>query len=162
TPCRSDEDYSYLADPGNRRGDWWEPLVYLPLSADGRTTLSTGLELRLHYESYENDAWSQTPEADHDYVWWRALPYVALQHDGLRLFTQLIAATEYGDEAGTSPIDEDRADFLQAFAELRTGFGQDSARGLELRAGRQVLSYGSERLIGPRYGPNVLQSFDAA
>lgn len=161
TPCRYDEDYSYLADPARRDGEWWEPLVYLPLAADGSPSLSTGLELRLRYEGYRNDAWSTAEEADHDYLWWRALPYVGLEADGLRLFVQLIAAAESGDEAGTSAIDEDRADFLQAFAELGTSSSAELARALEIRAGRQVLSYGSERLLGPRYGPNVLQSFDA-
>jgi hypothetical protein len=31
---------------------------------------------------------------------------------------------------------------------------------LTLRGGRQVMAYGSERLISARYGPNVLRSFD--
>jgi hypothetical protein len=160
TQSRSDEDYSYLADPAGRNGDWWERLAYVPLAADGSTYLSTGLELRLHYEGYRNDAWSTAEDADHDYLWSRALPYVSLNHGGFRLFTQLIAAAESGDEAATTPIDEDRADFLQAFAEVQTHATADAEIGL--RAGRQVLSYGSERLIGPRYGPNVLRSFDVA
>ena len=164
TPCRSDEDYSYLEDPSHRKGEWWEPLAFVPLAGGGSTWIGTGLELRFRYEAYANDTWSSAPEADHDYVWWRALPYVSINHGNLRAFTQLIAATESGDEAGTSPVDEDRADFLQAFAEWRSGalFGSSRTADLELRMGRQVLSYGSERLLGPRYGPNVLQSFDAA
>src|SRR6185503_16855392 len=113
TNVRVDEDYSYLGDPANRRGDWWEPLVHVPLAVDGSSYLSTGLELRLRYESYTNDAWSTAAEADHDYVWWRALPHVSWTQERVRLFTQLIAAAESGDEAGTSPIDEDRADVLQ-------------------------------------------------
>ena len=156
TNCRTDEDHAYLADPELRSGAWWERLAFVPLAGDGGW-LSTGLELRLRYEAYRNDAWSPAPEADHDYVWARLLPHASWNRPEGRLFAQLVLAGEYGDEAGTSALDEDRADVLQAFAEL----GQARA-GLELRAGRQLLSYGSERLLGPRYGPNVLQAFDAA
>ena len=157
THCRSDEDHSYLADAELRGGAWWEPLAFVPLARDGRAWLGTGLEVRLRYEAYRNDAWSPAPEADHDYVWWRVLPHVSWNRPEGRVFAQLLLAGETGDEAGTSALDEDRADVLQAFAELG-----DASATLELRAGRQLLSYGSERLIGPRYGPNVLQAFDAA
>jgi len=156
TTTRVDEDYAYLAEPELRRGAWWEPLAFVPLASAGRAWLGTGLELRLRHEGYRNDGWSPASGADHDYVWWRALPYVALNAPEARLFTQLLLAGEAGDEAGTSAHDEDRADLLQAFAEL------GAPRTLELRAGRQLLSFGSERLIGPRHGPNVPQAFDAA
>lgn len=154
TPCRYDEEPALRSDPP-RTG--WERLARVPLGARGSTWLATGLELRLRFESYRNDAWSPAPEADHDYLWWRALPFVALESPHARVFTQLIAAGESGDEAGTTSLDEDRADVLQAFGELRR-----RDRTLALRAGRQLLSFGSERLIGPRYGPNVLQAFDCA
>ena len=62
-------------------------------------------------------------------------------------------------EPRKGPVDETGADFLQGFTELRLPL--DVAEGSAmLRGGRQVLRYGPERLIGVRYGPNVLQSFD--
>jgi hypothetical protein len=48
-------------------------------------------------------------------------------------------------------------DLLQGFADARLeGGGAD----VTLRGGRQMLSLGSERLIGTRYGPNVPLAFD--
>ncbi len=159
TSLRQDEDYSYLADDALRR-NWWERVKFVPLgSSQWRWTF--GAEVRAKYERYENDEWGAGPTPDHDYVWFRVLPYLELRYrDGFRVFTQLMSAVEHGDEAGTSPVDEDRADVLQAFADLRVAGGEDSS--WTLRGGRQVLAFGSERLISARYGPNVMRSFDAA
>jgi hypothetical protein len=51
---------------------------------------------------------------------------------------------------------------LQAFADVRLPLKRDDRAALTLRPGRQLLTYGSGRLIDIRYGPNVLQTFDAA
>ncbi len=115
-----------------------------------------GAELRAKYESFQNDTFGSAPDADHDYVWWRALPYIELSTERWRAMGQLVLAFESGDEAETTPIDEDRADVLQAFVDY------DASTTLSLRAGRRVLAFGSERLISARYGPNVPRSFDAA
>jgi Alginate export len=161
TSLRHNEDYSYLEDDV-LRVNWWEQVKYVPFENFPNWRWTVGAELRARYERYENDEWGAVPHADHDYMWYRALPYLELRHaEDFRVFTQLISAIERGDEADTGPVDEDRADFLQAFADLRIPIvGNDST--LTLRAGRQVLALGSERLISARYGPNVLRSFDAA
>ena len=52
-----------------------------------------------------------------------------------------------------------RENLATALALVPLGAGQPQP--LVLRGGRQVLAYGSERLISARYGPNVLRSFDA-
>jgi hypothetical protein len=156
---RYDEDYSYLRDETRATGSWWEALKYVPHD-DGDWHLTFGAELRARYEGYENDLWGTVPDADHDYTWLRALPYAELRvGEQFRAFVQLIAAVEIDDEAGRSPIDENRIDFLQAFADLTLPVGADE---LVVRGGRQVLVYGSERLISARYGPNILRTFDVA
>ncbi len=162
-PWRYGEDYSYL-DSRNRGSDdpgaWWEAFKRRPIAGD-RVRLDFGLELRAKYEVYENDRWGGVPDSDHDYFWNRAMPYASLQIDErFRVFTQMIFAFEGGDEAGVSPIDENRADFLQGFAELTFDVGE--AASLRLRAGRQMLAYGSERLVSTRYGPNVPLAYDTA
>lgn len=160
TMLRDDEDYAYLRDPAARTGAWWEPLKYIPLNKTGDVYVTVGAELRLRYEGYENNTWGQEPAPDDGYLWYRALPVVDL-HLGphVRLFGQLIAAWAEGKEPSESPIDETGVDLLQGFADVTLPLGDETAR-LTLRPGRQMLSYGSERLIGIRYGPNVLRTFD--
>nr|WP_315855262.1 alginate export family protein [Chenggangzhangella methanolivorans] len=48
---------------------------------------------------------------------------------------------------------------LQGFAEASAPLGSGE---LSIRGGRQMVAYGSERLIGLRFGPNVPLSFDGA
>ena len=160
TTLRYDEDYAYLRNPAARTGAWWEPLKYVPLNAAGNVYVTLGAELRLRYEGFENNNWGQEPVPDDGYLWYRALPLADL-HLGphVRLFGQLIAAWAEGKEPSASPIDETGVDLLQGFADVRLPLG-DADASLTLRPGRQMLSYGSEKLIGIRYGPNVLRAFD--
>jgi hypothetical protein len=46
-PLRSDEDYSYLRDPGNRSGDWWERWKFISLDELDWAYLVLGDEERL-------------------------------------------------------------------------------------------------------------------
>jgi Alginate export len=156
-----DEDYLYLRDPAARTGAWWEPLKYVPLNATGDVYLTLGAELRLRYEHFENNNWGQGPATNDGYLWYRALPLADL-HLGpnVRLFGQLIAGWA-ADKEDKSPVDETGVDLLQGFADLKLPLGDDNAS-LTLRPGRQMLTYGSERLIGLRYGPNILRTFDGA
>jgi hypothetical protein len=70
-----------------------------------------------------------------------------------RAFTQPIIAYAVGVAPSASPIDQTRVDMLQAFGEADLG-------PVTVRAGRQMLSLGTERLVGTRYGPNVPLAFD--
>jgi Alginate export len=160
TTLRDDEDYASLRDPAARTGAWWEPLKYIPLNKTGDVYVTVGAELRLRYEGFENNTWGQEPAPDDGYLWYRALPVVDL-HLGphVRLFGQLIAAWAEGKEPAPSPVDETGVDLLQGFADVTLPLGHANAS-FTLRPGRQMLSYGSERLIGIRYGPNVLRTFD--
>lgn len=53
------------------------------------------------------------------------------------------------------PFDEDSLDLTQGFVEL-------SGKSVQLRLGRQELSFGSGRLVSVRNGPNVRRAFDGA
>jgi hypothetical protein len=158
TTLRYDEDYSYLRDPARRTGAWWEPFKYIPLNVQGDFYLTLGIELRFREEAYRNFNWGQLPV--NEYQWYRMLPYADL-HIGsnLRLFGQLLGAWVTCKEM-VGGIDQTELDVLQGFADLKLPLAQGAD--LILRGGRQLLSYGTERLISLRYGPNVLRSFDAA
>jgi hypothetical protein len=160
---RYNEDYTVLRDATFAGGA--DPLAiaphkYVPLDELGKSYISFGSEFRLRYEFYDDNAWGEGPQDDGGYLWGRALPYADL-HLGpnFRAFGQLVAAFEWDDDAGVSPPDEDRLDLLQGFVDVTIPLGDASVL---VRPGRQLLRYGSERLIGLRYGPNVLQPFDAA
>jgi Alginate export len=118
-----------------------------------------GAEARLRYEWIEANNWGEGPAADDGYLWYRALPYADL-HAGpyLRIFGQLVAAFAEDKEPSVTPVDETGVDLLQGFLDLTLLV--TSAVSVTLRGGRQMLLYGSERLIGTRYGPNVPRSFD--
>jgi len=128
---RYGEDYTYLHDPAARTGAWWEPFKYLPLTGTKgirEVYLTTGLELRARYEHYNNNLWGGASEPHDGYLWLRAMPLVDL-HLGshVRLFGQLIAAFADGVEPVESPVDEDRLDLLQGFADLRLPLGTGTA-----------------------------------
>jgi len=151
TPIRYTEDYS-AAPPS---------LKHIPLGDGGDSYLSLGIEFRLRYELYLDNLWGQGPQDSDGYLWERTMPYADL-HIGpnFRAFGQLVSAFEWGDATGIKPPDEDRLDLLQGFIDIRVPIGENQS--LLVRPGRQILRYGSERLIGMRYGANVPLPFDAA
>jgi hypothetical protein len=162
TITRFDEDWSRLADPANRTGRWTETFKYIPLGADAY--LTTGIELRARNENYDNNLWGSAAAPDDSYLWIRVVPHADLHVGRLRAFVQPIAAYAVGVAPSAGPIDQTRVDLLQGFVDLRlgdaaTGDAGDET-GVTLRAGRQMLSLGTERLIGTRYGPNVPLAFD--
>jgi hypothetical protein len=148
---RADEDWSDLADAEKRAHHWTGPFKYIPLGDDA--WLSTGIELRARNENYADNLWGGADAPDDGYVWLRALPYADLHVGKLRAFVQPIAATSIGVAPAPGPVDGTGVDLLQGFVEADLG-------PVILRGGRQMLSLGTERLIGTRYGPNVPLAFD--
>jgi hypothetical protein len=162
TTERYNEDWSNLADPAKRSGHWTDKLKYIPLDDTGRDYLTTGLELRLRNEDYQNNALGNAAAPNDGYLWTRLLPYADL-HLGLgkvevRAFAQPIIAYAAGVAPSASAIDQTRVDTLQAFADVVVPLGSKTT--LRLRGGREMMSLGTERLIGTRYGPNVPLAFD--
>lgn len=148
---RYDEDWSDLADAEKRAHHWTGPFKYIPL---GDTAwLSTGAELRLRSESLANDQWGAAP--GQTYLWARALPYADLHVGPLRAFVQPMASFAAGVKPAAGATDQSRLDLLQGFGEVDLG-------PLTLRGGRQMVSLGTERLVGTRYGPNTPLAFDGA
>jgi hypothetical protein len=153
---RHQEDWSHLADSAGGTGRWTERLKYIPLSEDGSTYLTTGLEARSRYERYENLNWGSA--ADDDYVWHRLMPYADLHVGPVRLFAQPILSAISGTERIRSPVDTTGADVLQAFVDVDMQVSERTS--LLVSAGRKLVSLGAGRLIDTRYGPNIPQAFD--
>jgi len=148
---RYDEDWSDLADAEKRAHHWTGQFKYIPISDD--VWLSTGIELRVRNENLENNLWGSAQAPNDSYVWFRALPYADLHVGKVRAFVQPIASTSASVAPSPGPIDGTGLDLLQGFVEAELG-------PVTLRGGRQMLSLGTERLIGTRYGPNVPLAFD--
>jgi Alginate export len=158
------EDYRYLAAAGNRQGTWWERLKYIPIGESPYAPfLTLGGEVRLRYELIDNTDFGSGPQDNGGYLLTPFMPYAALTLPNLpagwelQLFAQFEAAFSNYDERGPGPIDQDDFDVLQAFAKISVPLGTGA---LSIQGGRQEISFGTERLIGTRYGPNVPLSFD--
>ena len=163
-PLRQREDFSYLEDPAARSGYWWEPLKYIPLwPTPNAPFVSLGGEVRVRYEWIENTNFGSGPQDTGGYLLTRYIPFLSLTvpdlpgESKLRIFGQFLGAFSHGDARGPGPIDQDTFDVLQAFAELTIPISEGN---LTLQGGRQSISFGTERLLGTRYGVNLPLSFD--
>jgi hypothetical protein len=148
TTTRYDEDWSA---PAPADGHWTDRFKHFAIGDDA--FLTTGIELRTRNEDFSGNLWGSADAPDDGYLWLRALPYADLHVGRARAFVQPIAAYAISVAPAPGPIDRSGIDLLQAFGEIGVG-------PLTLRAGRQMLSLGTERLVGTRYGPNVPLAFD--
>lgn len=153
TITRYDEDWTKLRDPAERNDHWTGPFKYIPISDDAY--LSTGVEFRLRNEKYKDNLWGDADAPNDGYLWARLVPYADLHVGNARAFVQPMIAYAAGVAPSASPVDQTRVDLLQGFADVEVG-------PVTLRGGRQMLSLGTERLVGTRYGPNVPLAFDGA
>nr|WP_249158716.1 alginate export family protein [Bradyrhizobium tropiciagri] len=154
---RYDEDWSVLRDRNPAALPDWIPAKYRPLSADGSSWISTGVEARARYEGYQNNLWGSAPAPDDGYLWLRLMPHADIHAGPVRAFVQGIAGYVVGLETPPGPADQTGVDLLQGFGEAVVPVGDAM---VTLRGGRELISLGSERLVGTRYGPNIPQPFD--
>ncbi len=156
-PLRYDENYSLLK---NDSTDWYKKIKYRPLSVSNNSYISFGGEVRYQYFWFKNEDWGDAPHDKDGYILTRYLAHADF-HAGkyFRTFIQLQSSFANGKEKVASPVDENQLDLHQAFADVLLPFNKQQS--LTIRAGRQELMYGSQRLVAVRDGPNNRQSFDA-
>lgn len=155
---RYDEDWSVLRDR-SRRTDYLDAIKYIPLGDREDWYLTLGGEARPYYEWFKNEDWGDAPEDHNGFLLQRYMVHADL-HLGksFRFFGQLKSGIEVGRNGGPRPPDEDKLDVHQAFVDLTVQSHKN--RSIVLRVGRQEMSFGSQRLISTREGPNVRESFD--
>jgi len=156
---RDTEDYTYLRDP-KKHDDPFDPIKYIPLTSDGDVYLSFGGEIRERWEYYSQPPFGQGQKDPNGYYLQRYMLHADL-HVGetFRLFTQFKSDLENDRTGGPRPsVDEDKANIQQMYLDANFPAFDDGS--FTLRLGRQELAYGIGRLIDPREGPNVRQSFD--
>ncbi len=153
-----EEDWRALQ--GVDRTDVWDPVKFVPLSADGITSLSLGGEARVTYERFGNQNFGLTPPDPDGYLLQRYLLHTDV-HVGsrVRVWTEFNSGFENGRIGGPRPvIDEDKLDLHQTFVDVTVGVAGPSVA--VIRVGRQEIALGSGRLYALREGPNVPLSFD--
>src|SRR5260221_3981427 len=142
------------------RTDVWDPVKFVPISANGTTSLSLGGQLRVTYERFGNQSFGLTPPDPDGYFLQRYLLHTDLRAGSrLRVWTEFNSGLENGRIGGPRPvIDEDKLHLHQAFVDVAVSATSPSAP--SLRVGRQEISFGAGRMYALREGPNVPLSFD--
>lgn len=157
---RYDDDFSYLADP-SKSNDFWDPIKYIPIATGpyGPSYISMGGELRERFESYLNPNFGIKAPPENAYLLSRFMLNTDIHlTDYVRFFIQLGDFERIGDRGVTSTTDIDHLDLMQGFMDLNVpGLAGDN---LTVRAGREELAFGFQRLIAAREGPNVRRDFD--
>jgi hypothetical protein len=117
-------------------------------------SVSAGGQVRQQYERFANEEWgAEVPDSNGYWLQRYMLHLDARLSHHVRIYGELKSGIEAGRAGGPRPTDEDQLDLHQAFVEV--SFGP-----LAAQLGRQELSFGSERLVSVREGPNVRQTFD--
>ena len=153
---RYDDDFSFLADP-SKRTDPIDAFKYVPLPIMPGAFATLGIDDRERVETSHNAllGFGQRPSQSYDLH--RLLLDADVHFGDARVFVQFGNEFEIGRQPGPNPLDRDRFDLQQGFADYRIAAG---AGRLVLRAGRQEMSYDEGAIIGLRDGPNVRLSFD--
>lgn len=155
---RYEEDYRYLADQ-SKRADLWDPIKYIPLGTDG-SFLSLGGEVRERMESYSNPNFSLAGQPANTYLLQRVLLHSDLHiGDYFRSFVQIGSHLAPGKDDAAPPY-LDKADWQQAFIDVRLPLSSGDNPDPTLRVGRQEMAFGSQRLVSIRDAPSVRRNFD--
>lgn len=134
--------------------------AHINLDEAESSVLRFGGHVRTMFESYRNRDFGFAPVQDDSWLHHRVQAFVSYEHhDALKLMAEFSWGEMQGMEAPLAPPDEDRIDVLQLHAQGRAHLTRNSE--LLLRAGRQILYYGSGRLLSHREGANQRLVHDA-
>ena len=120
--------------------------------------LKIGGQLRGRFEDLSCPALAGTGQQDFYYLDRLRLDVGVRARSWLRFFAQVQDSRVLGYNGAAAPASmSNPIDLRQAYVDV----GGEQARTVRLRAGRQVLAFGSERLVGPSNWGNTSRSFDA-
>ena len=125
-------------------------------------SISFGGEIREQLRIYQNISFGDVKPGtrDHDiFIWQRYYVHADFRlNKNLRFFGQL-NSNQVNFKDNISPETEhDDLGVLQGFVDLQMKLPM----ALQVRVGRQEFSFGAERMMGLRDGPNIRQTFDGA
>jgi hypothetical protein len=161
---RFEEDWSAFSDGGDGEGRI-DALKHVVLDDHGNVWLSFGGQLRERVEAWNEFNFGATPGADSEDVFLLSrLRAHADLHLGrnVRVFAEMISAlaTDRDLPGGRRTSDVDELDLENGFLEVN--LAPADASHLRLRAGRQELLFGQQRLVSPLDWSNTRRQFDGA
>lgn len=157
---RQDDNFSYLKLDTNRFKSWDESLKYIPFIL--KSTISFGGEWREQYQSYHQVNFGDVPDnfitEDPHQIMHRVMLHANWEiSPRFRVFAQLNNTLRFLNENPiTSTLDQNALSFHQAFVDW------EMSPKLVLRLGRQEYTWGLERLMALKEGPNTRQPFYGA
>ena len=160
---RFEEDWSDLQyHQGEDSDDFFDPLKYVPISADGSIWIGFGGQWRGRVEAWHRFGFNGPGDRD-DIFLLNRFRYHADFHatEYFRVFLEGKSAFVYERNlpGGRRTSDVDELDLQNGFVEFRLPF-EDDAGSFTFRAGRQELRFGVERLVSPLDWSNTRRTFD--
>ncbi len=158
-PIYSDNDFSYKGKPDAEYVLGEELKLMKFCFLDTNLVFSTGGELRHRYMNQENRLQPGGPGEDtYNLTRWRH--YMDLKAgDNVRFYVEGITAESFGEDLPTQAIDENRWDLQNAFMDVEV-FETESGGTHTIRAGRQELLFGRQRLVSPLDWANTRRNFE--
>jgi hypothetical protein len=152
-PSSFDVDFRYLDKADNTEKDFFDPLKRIHLGDDWLLSLGGNFWVRNVHE------WeSRLGERDNVFNLVRTRVHADLWYrDRLRIFGEFIDARSFDHDLARLPIDENRHDILNLFADIKLADVYDAPA--YVRVGRQELLYGSQRLISTLDWANTRRTF---
>lgn len=147
-------DFRYLEKADNQQHDWSD--CYKRIHCGEHWLLSLGGEARYRFANEVN---SRLTGRSNSYDLTRLRVFGDLWYDDrFRLFVEYHDARFFNGELARLAVDDTGSDLLNAFVEIR--LGDIDCQPVYVRAGRQELLYGSQRLISPPDWVNTRRTFD--
>ncbi|QGJ70287.1 Alginate export [Planctomycetales bacterium 10988] len=150
-------DFSYLKDPCYKGSELGDSLKGMKIN--DWLTIDVGGEYRARFHSEQNMRGLGLTGRDDDFLLHRNRVYLnAKIGDRARFYAEYIDAVSFYEDFGPRPIEENRSDVLNFFADLTL---LDDCKGKLIgRIGRQELLYGEQRLVSPLDWANTRRTFD--
>ncbi|MEM9415079.1 MAG: alginate export family protein [Planctomycetota bacterium] len=156
------EDWSSF-DPAAEDAGWLydtlDDLKHIDLTDDANVWLSIGGSARLRYEHFENFGFG--PANDDGFLLTRVRLHGDLHiGENFRVFVEGKSAfsTDRNLPGMQRTLDNDELALQQAFADFTFDWGDDGT--VTLRAGRQQLLFGKQRLVSPLVWSNTMRAWD--
>jgi Alginate export len=154
---RYNDNFTAVKNDTAKKG--FNTLKYIPLGK--KSYVSFGGELREQYQYFDNlnfgDVPPTTKEISTGQLWHRVMLHSNVEiGTKVRIFVQLNSTFRFFNSNPVTPeIDENQLSLHQAFIDYKFG------KHFLLRAGRQEMGYGNNRILTFREGPNTRLAFDA-
>ncbi len=158
-PLFYNNDFAYLKDPAYDGWHLGETLKRRTLLGCDWATYDLGGEYRLRYHSEHNIRGKPLSGRNDDFLLQRTRLYFNVQAgERIRFYTEWLDASSNFQRNPPRAIEVNQFDALNLFVDGKLIDGESGD--LWLRAGRQELLYGAERLVSPLDWANTRRTFD--